>query len=161
MADRVGLVFFLGLATLKLASRSPKNLCITNSLFLCWLRVSPLCSKRRLSLVSLWASFLRSLVFSDSFRAFEFCRSKVSSTLEETLLTCWPPAPLLRTALNFSSCIISSLFNFFGYYLSRWLMVSNAMFRNTSFCGAKNSGEWKRIICSSDTPSTKKWLPIK
>lgn len=161
MADRLGLVFLLDFGALKLVSRRSKNFWTTNSLFLCWLRVSSFCSKRRLSLVSLWASFLRSLVFSSSLRVLEFCRSKVSSTLEETLLTCWPPAPLLRTALNFNSRIISSLFNFYCYYLRRWLMVSKAMFRNTSFWGGRNSGEWKRILCSPDIPSTKKWLPIK
>ena len=38
-------------------------------------------------------------------------RLKESSTLDETLFTCWPPAPLLRMALKVSSLCICCLSN--------------------------------------------------
>src|SRR5690606_13864438 len=111
MADLVGLVFFLLFGTTKLASRVSRTFLMISSLFLCWLRVSSQCIKRTLSLLNLEDNFLRSRFFSRSVKAMELSRSKVSSTLEDTLFTCCPPAPLLRTALNFSSCMMPSLFN--------------------------------------------------
>lgn len=79
------------------------------SLFFNWLLSSSLFRISILSLVSRGASFSSRIAISSTESAFEFPKSKDRTILEETLLTFCPPAPLLLTALNFSSDIIFSV----------------------------------------------------
>ena len=86
-----------------------KNLFVTISLFLSWLLSSSQFKIRIPSLVNLEESLLSRSAFSSSESESELFKSKDNITFEETLLTFWPPAPLLRTALNFNSDMIFSL----------------------------------------------------
>src|SRR5690554_3626082 len=112
MEDRVGLEGLLFLGTCRAFSNRAKKRWITNSLFLCWLRASSHCRSRVPSLVKRFPSFSCSRCFSTWESPWEPGRSKASSTLEDTLLTCCPPAPPLRTALKFNSLCSCCLSNF-------------------------------------------------
>ena len=83
-----------------------KNRLVTIALFLNWLLSSSQFKIRICSEVNLEESLVSNKAFSSSDKACEFFKSKVKTTFEETLFTFWPPAPLLRTALNCNSDII-------------------------------------------------------
>ena len=76
---------------------------VTISLFLSWLRSSSQFKINIPSLVNLDCRFNSAKAISASDNADEFFKSKDSTTLDDTLLTFCPPAPLLRTALKLSS----------------------------------------------------------
>src|SRR5690606_19701704 len=109
--DLVGLVGFRFLGNSKAFFSTSKKRFTTSSLFLCWLRASSHCSNNAPSLVNREESLSSKRSFSASESPSEEEMLKVSSTLEETLFTCCPPAPLLRTALNASSLCTCCLFN--------------------------------------------------
>src|SRR5690606_40842695 len=105
MEDRVGLEGLLFLGTCRAFSNRAKKRWITNSLFLCWLRASSHCRSRVPSLVKRFPSFSCSRCFSTWESPWEPGRSKASSTLEDTLLTCCPDRK--STRLNSSHVKIS------------------------------------------------------
>lgn len=85
-----------------------RNLLITISLFLSCLLSSSQFRIKIWSLVSRGANFSSNSIISSSDNAFEFFKSKDSTTFDETLFTFCPPAPLLRTALKLNSDMIFS-----------------------------------------------------
>lgn len=109
--DLVGLVGFLRLGTSIAFFKRSKKRFTTRSLFLYWLRDSSHCKMIFPSLVNLDFNFSCNRCFSISERPSDAGILKVSSTLDETLFTCCPPAPLLRMALNCSSLCICFLSN--------------------------------------------------
>ena len=78
---------------------------VTISLFLSWLRSSSQLRIKIPSFVNRDWRFNSANVISSGDKILEFGKSKDSTTLDDTLLTFCPPAPLLRTALKLSSDI--------------------------------------------------------
>lgn len=103
------LVAFLVLGTTNAIFRMSKNRWVTSFLFLSWLRSSSPFKMSSESVVKRLSSLTLSLAFSSSDKPFDAFTSKVSTTLEATLLTFCPPEPELRTALYCTSEIILSV----------------------------------------------------
>jgi len=97
---------------IKPAAIMSRNRLVTISLFLSWLRSSSQFRMRIFSDVSRDAILVSSSNFSSTDKACDRFRSKVSTTLEETLFTFCPPAPELLTALNCNSDMSLSFSNF-------------------------------------------------